>query len=430
VLETSSSELKRIALEEVLHSKTFDRSDQLKAFLRYVCEMEMEGRGAELNEYLIGVEVLGRPTDYSPTEDATVRNRAYALRRKLDEYYAHEQPDARVRIEIPRGQYSPRFHIHEQTRTPGPEPRPEPPVAESAPPNTTRRIAMLAFAAGMLATGLAWWMWHGLQQQARVAPAIRAAWGPLLKGPEATLVHISSPLHLFVRPKETRMPGPRPRIDSDELQRWYREIPSLPPSNELFVRPTPNAPLWGDAMSMSIVGRLLERAAVPWEVIPSRVAAEPLIRKRNAIVLGRPEYSRVVDKLLARQPFTVDYHSGLREYAVLDRQNGRWLLPKYGANDYAEVVYGLITVLPSEGSPSGEHRTVVLTGSNSAGAQAAAEFWCSAREMEALRQRFGGRFPEGYQVVVRATASSTMALDIFYETHREGKPGAPSGAEN
>jgi hypothetical protein len=448
VVETCSSERKRIALDEVLHSRTFDRSDQLKAFLRYVCEMEIEGRGGELNEYLIGVEVFGRPTGYSPTEDATVRNRAYALRRKLDEYYSHEQTDPRVRIEIPRGQYAPRFFVirkdviekavagqtgneqiaSAQTLAPAIKPWPEPPAPASAPANATRRIALLAFAAGLLGGSMVWWIWHGIEQQARVASAIRAGWGPLLKGPEATLVHISSPLHLFVRPKETRMPGPRPRIDSEDLQRWYQEIPSLPPSPELFVRPTPNAPLWGDAMSMSIVGRLLERAAVSWEVIPSRVAAEPLIRKRNAIVLGRPEYSRVVGKLLARQPFTVDYHGDLREYAVLDRQNNRWLLPKYGANDYAEVVYGLITVQPSEGSPAGEHRTVVLTGSNSAGAQAAAEFWCSPREMEALRQRFRGTFPESYQVVVRATASATMALDIFYETHREVKLAASPDA--
>lgn len=257
---------------------------------------------------------------------------------------------------------------------------------------------------------------------------LRAAWGPLLEGTEPTFVHISSPLHLFVRPNETRMPGERPQVDSQQLQRWYREIPSLPPANELFVRPTPNAPLWGDAMSMSIVGRVLERSGVPWDVLPSRVAAEPLIRKRNALVLGRPEYSRLVAKLMQHLPLTVNFHPGLREYAIHDTGNNQWLLPKYGANDYAEVVYGLITVLPSEGSPGGEHRTVILTGTNSAGAQAAAEFWTSARELAALQNRLGGTFPSSYQVVVRATASATMALDLFYETHRVVKlTGTPGG---
>ncbi|MBL8229214.1 MAG: hypothetical protein JNL98_12080 [Bryobacterales bacterium] len=442
VLQTGAAEARRAALEEVLNSRTFDRSDQLKAFLRYVCEMDTEGRGAELNEYLIGVEVLGRPDGYSPAEDAIVRNRAFALRRKLEEYYTRENGQARIRIEIPRGQYAPRFHT--VTASPVTVPPVTGPLATelpaSAPPEITpaleehtlppapniRRIAAISFAIGLAVASIGWATWRSLEQQAKVPAALRAAWGPLLNGPEATFVHISSPLHLFVRPNETRMPGERPQIDSGALQRWYREIPSLPPANELFVRPTPNAPLWGDAMSMSIVGRVLERSGVPWDVLPSRVAAEPLIRKRNAIVLGRPEYSRLVAKLMQRQPLTVDYHPGLREYAIREVSNDQWLLPKYGANDYADVVYGLITVLPSEGSPGGEHRTVILTGTNSAGAQAAAEFWTSARELASLRERMGA-FPASYQVVVRATASATMALDIFYETHRVVTPAGTRG---
>jgi hypothetical protein len=77
----------------VLHSHTFARADQLKSFLKYVCEMEMAGRGHELTEYLIGIEALGRPANYSPGDDSAVRNRAFALRKKLQEFYEHEQPD-------------------------------------------------------------------------------------------------------------------------------------------------------------------------------------------------------------------------------------------------------------------------------------------------------------------------------------------------
>jgi len=44
---------KREALERVLISETFARTEQLRQFLRYVCDMEIDGRGAEINEYLI-----------------------------------------------------------------------------------------------------------------------------------------------------------------------------------------------------------------------------------------------------------------------------------------------------------------------------------------------------------------------------------------
>jgi hypothetical protein len=38
-----------------------------------------------------------------------VRRRAYALRQKLDEVYAKELTAARIRIDVPKGSYVPRF---------------------------------------------------------------------------------------------------------------------------------------------------------------------------------------------------------------------------------------------------------------------------------------------------------------------------------
>jgi len=100
---------KRAALEEVLRSATFLRASQVRNFLKYICEMEFAGRADTLHEYLIGVEALGRPTAYSTEDDSSVRRRAYALRQKLDEVYAKELTDARIRIDVPKGSYVPRF---------------------------------------------------------------------------------------------------------------------------------------------------------------------------------------------------------------------------------------------------------------------------------------------------------------------------------
>src|SRR5215472_3393866 len=60
-----AAEEKRQALEEMLESETFARADQLKFFLRYVCEMELAGRSSEISEYSVGVEALGRPKSFS-----------------------------------------------------------------------------------------------------------------------------------------------------------------------------------------------------------------------------------------------------------------------------------------------------------------------------------------------------------------------------
>ena len=100
---------KREVLEEVLQSASFIRADQLRNFLRYICEMEIAGRASELCEFRIGIEAFGRSADYSPIEDGIVRRRAVNLREKLHEVYATELAHARIRIELPKGRYVPRF---------------------------------------------------------------------------------------------------------------------------------------------------------------------------------------------------------------------------------------------------------------------------------------------------------------------------------
>ncbi len=91
------------ALRAVLESDTFARSERLKALLRFVCEAEMEGRGSELTEYSIGTLALGRPKEFAPLEDSSVRSRAHELRQKLEKYYSQEAPLAAVRIELRKG---------------------------------------------------------------------------------------------------------------------------------------------------------------------------------------------------------------------------------------------------------------------------------------------------------------------------------------
>jgi hypothetical protein len=102
---------KRAALDEVLTSTTFVRASQVRNFLKYICEMELAGRGAALHEYLIGVEALGCSAAYSTEDNSSVRRRAYALRQKLDEVYSKELTHARIRIDVPKGSYVPRFSV-------------------------------------------------------------------------------------------------------------------------------------------------------------------------------------------------------------------------------------------------------------------------------------------------------------------------------
>src|SRR5580692_468185 len=99
----------REALERVLSSACFARSEGLSRLLRFLVERLLEGRDSELKESVIGVEVFGRKPDYDPKLDSTVRTEAARLRARLNKYYSTEGQRDPLIIEVPKGGYVPRF---------------------------------------------------------------------------------------------------------------------------------------------------------------------------------------------------------------------------------------------------------------------------------------------------------------------------------
>src|SRR5262245_13096241 len=104
----TQEEMKR-ALNRVLNSKHFVHAPMKQKFLRLTCDFHLNGRGAELNEYLIGREVFDRDDSYNPATDPIVRVGAHGVREKLALYYQREGADDEIRIEIPVGSYEPVF---------------------------------------------------------------------------------------------------------------------------------------------------------------------------------------------------------------------------------------------------------------------------------------------------------------------------------
>ena len=99
----------RSALERVVSSEGFRGAPQLVAFLSFIVERALEGRGGELKGYTIATEALGRPAEFDPQADPIVRVEAGRLRRALMQYYAVEGAQDPIRISVPLGAYVPHF---------------------------------------------------------------------------------------------------------------------------------------------------------------------------------------------------------------------------------------------------------------------------------------------------------------------------------
>ena len=100
-----------IQIEKILASRQFSRSERLCRFVRFAANHALSHGAERLKEYLVGVEVFDRGPAYDPRVDPIVRVEARRLRAKLKAYYASAGREDQLRIEFPKGTYTPVFRF-------------------------------------------------------------------------------------------------------------------------------------------------------------------------------------------------------------------------------------------------------------------------------------------------------------------------------
>jgi len=146
----------RAELQRVLQSEAFQQAGRASQFLRFIVDETLAERGDRLKGYTIAVEVFERPADFDAQTDPLVRVEAGRLRRRLMEHYLAEGIESPVRIELPRGRYTPTFRYSTPAR------RATEPATEqtSAPPSRFNRVAIGAvLAVAVLAIFAALRLW-------------------------------------------------------------------------------------------------------------------------------------------------------------------------------------------------------------------------------------------------------------------------------
>src|SRR5436190_223971 len=99
----------RQQLERIVSSATFHQVERLKRFITFIVSEAAAGRGDELKEYVVGVQVFGKESSFDPRTDPIVRVQARRLRARLSRYYHDEGQQDEVVIELPKGGYAPVF---------------------------------------------------------------------------------------------------------------------------------------------------------------------------------------------------------------------------------------------------------------------------------------------------------------------------------
>lgn len=398
-------------LAELLQSGALGRSDQLRQLLRYIVQEELAGRGDQLTEYNIGVKALGRPVDFAPEVDSSVRTRAHELRRRLEEHY-RANPTEPWRIELPKGSYRARIvrRIELTEVTPPLVPAlPEPPVRKP----DGRFQFWLGFVLGafaLLTIGLAVrFLWPAPDSER----SARAIWGPLLQPGSTVSVLLATTPQLWVREFGT---NPLPEKDPPFLlpvptdprfPEWYKRVTLSDPRN-LILHPNKNSPLGGEAEAAVTLANFLGARGVRVEMLHGDRAGAPEIKSRNAVVLGRPEYSRAAAALQPAQGFALRYVPERREFGIVSADGKQ----SFFRENAGGINYGLVTIL-TKNTDSGPRRTVLFAGINSDGSDAAMDHLTSLLNLTDLARTLKkqhGEVPGSFQVVVRSRSIDTRTL--------------------
>jgi hypothetical protein len=417
---------KRSALQKALGSRALARSEQLRLFLSYVCEAEMGGTTASLNEYVIGVEVLHRPRNYSPAEDSSVRTRAYELRQKLEKLYAEELKDEPVHIVIPKGAYTPQFlrvtSVTEPLQTTA---HPTLDLVQKAPelPKHSRggaaALAVLALLLGVAATSF---FDRQLGSGSRADPLVHEAWSAVASRNDSVLLMAATPLYLVLGPKTHGAFGtpiyPAP-LEAYSLFKQHRPLASDAKLGMIF---TNDAMGVGNLNAIVIASNVVRELGATPQILPERPAMMSVLHGRNAILFGAPVDSQVISDVLEQTPFSVVYDPGVREFVIRDRTTGRGIVSEKRPDGDFVSVYGLVTVLNNRDSDRGPLGMIVFSGITSVGTHGAAEYFSSPHSLKALRSIFAKEgvhgFPLAYQVVVKCRFENMLLVGGEYYTHR------------
>jgi hypothetical protein len=426
-------EEKRQALDRVLGSRTFSRSEQLRAFLRYVCEAEFDGRAAQINEYALGVAVLGRSADYSPAEDSSVRTRAYELRNKLRSYYGSEASDDPIQIQIEKGAYVPRFlrraipaeasppapEVEARPSVPAPPPPPRPAFAES-------RFARVLGAALVLVVASTGWLafalarsrpappTHGLRAQP-VSREMEALWRPFLDDGVPLIVSFDARLFFYapatglvVRDYLTNQPA---EVASSQPLLAFKERMGAEELQERF-----DYADFGAVHGAFLLGRLLGRDV---GLKDSNSLGWQDVWNSNVIFLGKPDGNPTIRYALDGKDFVIsDHGAAIRNIHPLP---GEPDLYRMAVTHGAGEKYALITVAP--GPQAGRHM-MILSASGAELLWALAEAVTSPPWVQEIVTPLilpSGECPPAFQVIISATFEANVPVKIRYVTHRVSK---------
>lgn len=409
-------------MERVLQSKTFRNSPSSRRLLKYLSEHSLAGDSEQLKEYTIGIDAFGKPPDYDPRVDSTVRIQIGRLRQKLAEYYRDEGGADAVIVDLPKGHFS-------LTCEPRTEVAPDTELVETAPaPEAgTRRnpwkIAALGLAALLIATGgfTAWKLQPTGPKTASASawtPELAELWGPFVNSKRPLMIVVGNPLFLQFENKvlyrDLSIENPDDLLKSQQLAGVRKALGGLDSRLVHYYAAV------GDVSAAFQLGQRLGPQQANISVVRSSQLQWQQMADANVLFLGPPRFFG--DKL-NNLPAALEIVETADGFRVVHPGPSEARLYKFRdpAGYLAEDGEACVLVTRTAG-PAG-NTDVLMFASNStfgrAGAVSALTDAGFAKTMASRMRGAGGHVPRYFQALLEVKYKGGVATDTTFLLYRE-----------
>ncbi|HWB85952.1 MAG TPA: hypothetical protein VG675_17550 [Bryobacteraceae bacterium] len=389
----------REELERIRSSSGFRDRENLQHLLAYLVEHTLDGSAKNLKEYVIGLEVFGKPDGYDPQSDASVRVQIGRLRRKLDEYYQSEGMSDELLMQLPKRQFAVLFERR---------PALPPPAGEHSLSNQRRRVipaAGLQWGLTIFFAGLA--LFLALRPTSRPQPvsaALDEIWRPFLAESRPVLIALGTVPFYAYSAGFVREPW-MDTLTAAERQPRLDELRTILHSTEPL-KPYLSYTGVGQATAAFLLSKQFAQMNLPVDLVRSNALSWDEIEQHNVIFLGSAKLNSQLRDIPVTWAFRVE--------------GGRIvnLRPKAGEAASYGPDYSLISLFPGL---HGKGEILVVESASTTGVWAAAQFLTDpgyARELVAHLRDAAGRFPAHYQVVLKSQIAADVPIRIGYVTHR------------